>query len=450
MDEPLGVRPSAGTPRVAPYFVDYVREELRQAYDPAVLTQEGLQIHTSLDAELQRAAEAAVEAGLRDLESRFEWLAPQEGQAPLEASLVAIQPQTGEIRAMVGGRQYGQSQFNRAARGRRQVGSLFKPVVFAAAVAHGRADGGAWLPTSRIDDQPFEWEYDAQSWKPANYADRYFGLVTVRESLERSLNAATARAAHEVGLPAILATAERLGFEGPLPQVPAIVLGAGEATPLQVARVYATLANGGLRPTLLATRRITTADGRVVERRGVHLERAIDPAVAFTITHMLRGVIERGTGQSAGFEVPAAGKTGTTDGYRDAWFAGYTPDLVTVVWVGFDQERALGLTGSGAALPIWAEFMKMATAGYPGTPFRPPPGVVLTNIDPQTGGLATPLCPEVIEEVFPVDLEPDEECPAHSSSSFTEVDAPLPGQGEAPPGEPPAPRRERRWLPWPF
>jgi penicillin-binding protein 1B len=443
--EPVGVRPTAESPRTAPYYVDYVREELAASYPAAVLTQDGLQIHTALDAELQRAAERAVAAGLAELEQRYEWLRPIPDGSLLEACLVAIHPHTGEIKAMVGGRNYGQSQFNRAVRAKRQVGSLFKPIVYAAALTHGRADGSRWLPTSRIEDTPFEWAFDGRVWKPANYADEYFGVVSVRAALERSLNAATARTAHDVGLPAILSLARQLGFDDGLPAVPAIVLGAGEATPLQVARVYAAFANDGLRPAALATRRVTTSAGQTLERRGVQLERVMSPEVAFMVTHMLRGVLQRGTGRAADLPVPAAGKTGTTDGYRDAWFAGYTPDLVTVVWVGFDQERMLKLTGSQAALPIWAQFMKMATMGRPGTPFRPPPGVVLAYIDPQSGELATEGCPEFIEEAFPADAVPSTDCSLHGSmggDGQPEIDDTVPAAPEEP--------RKRGWLPWPF
>jgi penicillin-binding protein 1B len=444
--EPLGVRPAVEPPRVAPYFVDYVEHELSATHPVAVLTQDGLQIYTALDAELQRAAEQAVQVGLGELEQHYEWLRPKANLPSLEACLVAIHPHTGEIKAMVGGRSYGQSQFNRVVQARRQVGSLFKPVVYAAALIHGHADGSLWLPTSRVDDTPFEWAFDSQVWKPANYADEYFGFVTLREALERSLNAATARTAYEVGLAAIVSTARELGFDGPLPMVPAIVLGAGEATPLQVARVYAAFANGGLRPTPLATRRVETASGQILERRGIQLERAIASDVAFMVTHMLRGVLERGTGRAGQLEVPAAGKTGTTDGYRDAWFAGYTPDLVTVVWVGFDQERALKLPASRAALPIWAHFMRIATAGRPGTPFRAPPGVTLARIDPESGELATDRCPTVIEEAFPVSASPATPCRIHSSSSLGAERQNGGREGEREEGE----SHRRRWLPWPF
>jgi penicillin-binding protein 1B len=444
--EEIGLRPATPAPRSAPYFVDFVRAELEETYPASALTQDGLQVYTTLDSQLQRSAETAVKDGLAELEKQYPSLKETEkGESSLEACLVAIQPQTGEIKAMVGGRKYSTTQFNRAAQAERQVGSLFKPVVYAAALAEERPlTGVRWLPTSRIDDVQFEWAYDSQTWKPANYADRYFGPVSVRDALERSLNAATARTAHEVGLPLILHTARRLGFDGKLPAVPAIVLGAGEATPLQVARVYATFANGGLRPTPLAARRVTTVGGDVLERRGVRLAPAIAPEVAFMVTHILRGVLDRGTGRSGQLPVPAAGKTGTTDGYRDAWFAGYTPDLVAVVWVGFDHGRALGLPGSRAALPIWTKFMKMAIAGRPVSVFRPPPGVMFARIDPTTGGLATPQCVEAIEEAFPADALPTAPCAVHSLTT-----APWTAEGSYPrprtPTSPPTPTRQRRW-----
>jgi penicillin-binding protein 1B len=442
--EPLNLRQATPSPRTAPYFVDYVRDELAGTYGPTVLTQDGLQIYTTLDAQVQLDAEEAVRDGLARLEEQHPLLRPRQGETALEAALVAIQPQTGEIKAMVGGRGYGTSQFNRATQARRQVGSLFKPVVFATALALRRETGEAWLPTSRIEDSPFEWTYGSEVWKPANYADRYLGFVSMRAALERSLNAATARTAQEIDLPPILATAHRLGFDDALPALPAIVLGAGEATPLQVARVYATFANGGLRPSPLAGRRITTGHGEVLEWRGVRLERAITPEVAFLVTHMLQGVLERGTGRAGQLAVPAAGKTGTTDGYRDAWFAGYTPELVAVVWVGFDHGRAVGLPGSEAALPIWSEFMSKATAGRPMAVFQPPPGIGYARIDPASGGLATAACPESIEEAFPVDAVPSAPCALHSLSvPWPEEEESVEAQPEPSPDEP-----GRRW--WPF
>jgi penicillin-binding protein 1B len=439
--EPLGLRPYAPAPKAAPYFVDYVREEMTRTYPAEVLTQEGLAIVTALDAQLQNVAERALTEELAALEERHPRLRAAAGEPALEGCLVAIQPQTGEIKAMVGGRRYGTSQFNRAARAMRQVGSLFKPVVYAAALAHPRPDGQPWLPTTRVEDRAFGWEYDGRVWRPANYADEYLGSVTLRRALERSLNAATARVAHQVGLPAVLDMAQRLGIDRALPALPAVVLGAAEATPLEVARTYATLANGGIRPTVLAVRRVVSRRGEVLERRGIRLEPVIAPEIAFMVTHMLRGVLTRGTGRGAALDAPAAGKTGTTDDYRDAWFAGYVPDLVAVVWVGFDSQRAVGLTGAQAALPIWSRFMREATAGRPVPTFRPPSGITLVRIDPASGALATALCPEAIEEAFPVDAAPGVSCPLHPVLTVRSQ-APPPARARAP-----GPRRPGwRWF----
>ena len=263
---------------------------------------------------------------------------------------------------------------------------------------------------------PFEWAYDNQVWTPANYKKRYLGEVTVREALEHSLNAATARLAHEVGLQAIIETAHRLGITSSLPPYPSVVLGAAEVTPFEVAQAFAALANSGLRTTPLAIRKVLDHANQPIERNPVQVEQVVPADTAYLVTHLLEGVLDYGTANAArkqGFKRPAAGKTGTTNDYSDAWFAGFTPDLLAVVWVGFDHRRPLNMTGAEAALPIWTEFMKAATASLPPNPFTPPPGITMALIDPASGMLATPLCPKSLEEAFYSGTEPAAPCPLH-------------------------------------
>jgi penicillin-binding protein 1B len=418
VSEPLRLAPVINQTKDAPYFVDFVRQELSHDYPADVLTSEGLQIYTALDLRMQRLAEQAVQAGLGDLEKRYPRLRADKPVDQMQACLIAVRPQTGEIRAMVGGRDYRVTQFNRCTQALRQPGSVFKPFTYLAAFEQTRHSVHPIQPSTRIEDEPFQWAFDHQVWSPANYKKRYMGEVTVREALEFSLNAATARLAREVGLSPILDVAQRAGISSPLPPYPSVVLGAAEVTPFEVAQAFSTLANSGLRTTPLSVKKVFLRSGTPIERNRVQVEQAISADTAFLVTYLMEGVINVGTGRGArarGFIRPAAGKTGTTNDYRDAWFVGFTPNLLTVVWVGFDHKRPLNLAGADAALPIWTDFMKQATAGLPDTPFIPPPGIVLVRIDPASGQLATPACPRAIQEAFYQGDEPTSPCPLHPS-----------------------------------
>ncbi len=384
----------------APYFTDYVKKELAAHYSNDVLTAEGLRIFTSLDLELQQAAETALSKGLTRLEKDYRHLRKIAKTDDLEGALVVIKPQTGEIRAMVGGRDYGKSQFNRVAQAKRQPGSVFKPFVYLAALTHGSAHGQEpYHSTTFVEDEPFTWSYGRQSWAPENYKHRYYGWVTMREAMEKSLNAATARIAQDVGIKKVREMAYRMGIESRLPLLPSLSLGAVEVTPLEMAGAFSALANNGVRTHLLSIKNVVDRNGNVLEKRNIRVKRVISPRVAHDMNNMLRGVVERGTARSVrlqGFTRPAAGKTGTTNDARDAWFAGYTPDLLALVWVGFDHQSELGLPGSRAALPIWTDFMKKATSRLPVTDFVTPPGVSSFEADPRAGG--GPRCPDGVPQ----------------------------------------------------
>lgn len=415
--EPLLTRSSAQTTTAAPYFVDFVRKELARAYPDDILTTEGLTIRTSLDPYLQRIAAESVRDGLAALEERYPRLRSQNPRDQLQACLIAIQPQTGAIHAMMGGRGYDTTQFNRCTQAFRQPGSVFKPFVFIAAFEQTRHSRTPITPTTRVQDEPFQWRFENKVWSPANYGKKYFGNVSAREALERSLNAATTRLAHEIGVGPIIDVARRMGIESPIPPYPSVILGTAEVSPLEVARAFAVLANSGLRTTPLSIREVLDRHGRRVERRPVELDQAIAPDTAYLVTHIMEGVLNRGTAGRArrmGFTRPAAGKTGTTNDYRDAWFVGFTPNLLAVVWVGFDQRTDLNLAGSEAALPIWTEFMKRATAPLPAVGFKAPPGIRIVSIDPQSGQLATERCPRRVDEAFYRGHEPTAPCPLHS------------------------------------
>ena len=369
----------------APFYVDYLRRELDENYSNTVLTKEGLRIFSSLDLQLQRKAERALVEGLKKLEAAHPALRRKGDDDSLEGAIVVVRPQTGEIKAMVGGRNYQKSQFNRVFQARRQPGSVFKPFVYLAALMFGGQSGTRYTPDTVVNDSQFTWSYDGQEWQPSNYNNEYFGAVTFRRALENSLNSATGRVAQDVGIRRVREIAHRLGIQSPLPAVPSLALGSAEVTPLEVAVAYSTLANGGVRTRPLAVKLVMDQNGKPLEKRDVRVEQVINPQLAYMMNYLLKGVLDRGTAVSArrlGFTRPAAGKTGTTNDYKDAWFVGYTPDLLAVVWVGFDGPSKLNLSGAEAALPIWTEFMKSATANMPVTDFVSPE----PSSDSETGG----------------------------------------------------------------
>ena len=390
------------------------RRNSEERYPPQVLSGEGLRIFTSLDVHMEKLAENAIVHNLSDLEAKHPKLARRETKQRLESCLIALEPQSGKIRAMIGGRNYRSSQFNRVTQSKRQPGSVFKPVTYLAAFDETLSGGAEkFLPTTYIEDAPFTWQYGDMSWTPNNYRDRFFGHVTLEFALGESLNSATARLANSVGLDRIRAMASKLGF-GDLPAYPSIVLGGIEVSPLQVARAYAIIANDGMEIQPYAVTAVVDENNKVIEGHELAAEQVISPQLAYMMQFMLENVINHGTGAGAramGFTRPAAGKTGTTNDSKDAWFAGFTPNLLAVVWTGFDQKEELGLTGAQASLPAWTAFMKAATASRPPLDFTAPPGIVEVKIDPTTGYLATPYCPVTMIGVYPEGMAPTQGLP---------------------------------------
>ena len=398
------------TAQSAPYFTDYVRLEVEQRLGVGVIdSQRGARVQTPLDITLQRFAEAAVARGLDQIERTWPRLRRADAVERLQAAFVALDPTTGEIRALVGGREYRASQFNRAVLARRQPGSAFKPFVYLAALS-ARRGSPAFTPATFVDDTPLTLKVGSTEWSPRNYEDRYEGRVTVRRALERSLNAATVRVALEIGLPAVIETARELGIPGPLAAVPATVLGASEVTPLELARAYLPFANGGVRhQNLSAVTAVYEANGARLDVQKSDAIQVVPPAEAYVMTSLLEGVIEAGTASSIrglGNAGTVAGKTGTTNDGRDAWFVGYTPTLLALVWVGFDNGEAHGLTGAQAAVPIWADFMRAALDAYPPPSFAVPAGVTTVKIDATNGRIANLFCPVVISETLLTGTEP--------------------------------------------
>jgi len=410
--EPMRVAKVTPEPREARYFLDALQRQLPDFYDSSTLTTEGLQIYSTLDLRLQRAAGRAVVEELERLESGHPKLAPK-GEARLEACLIALRPQTGEVLALVGGRDYAKSQFDRCTQARRPAGSVFKPFVYAAALEP--SSGGPLLTLAAwVEDEPLELETPAGPWRPKNFDNAFHGRVPIREALERSYNVATARLGQQVGIPRVAEMAQRLGIESPLQEVPSLAIGAADITPLELARAYATLANGGIRPQIRTFEDVVDPVAGALERQPIESERVLDGGTAYLVTSLLEGVVDRGTAGSlrrSGLAGPIAGKTGTSNEERDAWFVGYTPELVTVVWVGFDEPRSLGLASAGIALPLWGRFMREATGGSVRGAFLRPPEVDEVEIEPTTGALALAGCPARRVEFFLHGTEPISTCP---------------------------------------
>jgi membrane carboxypeptidase/penicillin-binding protein len=406
--EPVRARKASADGLTAPYFVDYVRAELERATDVELANQHGLRVYTTLDPVLQRLAEAAVVRGLDRLETSRPRLRRKNQEERLQAAMIVLDPASGQVRALVGGRDYRTSQFNRAVLARRQPGSAFKPFVYLAAITP-RRDGPLFTAASMLDDSPLTMVVDGKPWTPKNYDERYQGPVTVRRALEGSINTATVRLAQAVGLPAVIDTARALGVEGDLKPVPALALGVFEITPLQLARAYLPLANGGLAPAGGVVDTLTDDAGAALWSAGRESRPVIGAPEAYVMTSLLEGVINAGTGAAArslGVPGPVAGKTGTTNEGRDAWFVGYSRNLLALVWIGFDDGTPAGLSGAEGALPIWSEFMRQALDVYPAGPFAEPTGITHAKIDLTNGRTATAYCPLVATEVFLAGTEP--------------------------------------------
>ena len=407
---PVKVRTLVSPGQSAPYFVDSVRQELEQRFDTGVARARGVRVVTTLDLSLQRFAEAAAVRGLDRLESSMSAGYRRDPTRRLQVAMVVVDPATGEIRALVGGRDYLASQFNRVTSARRQPGSAFKPIVYLAALRAREGGAPFFTAASRVEDLPITVDAGGQPWSPRNSDDRYEGVVSVRQALEQSLNAATVRIAQTVGLPAVIEMARALGIQGQLAPVPAMALGAFEVTPLELARAYVPLANAGVRPAAVSgIRSVEFGDEEVRPAGPEEPTRVVSAAEAWLVTSLLKGVVNSGTASAvhaSGFPDVVAGKTGTTNDGRDAWFVGYTPRLLALVWVGFDGGDPHGMSGARAALPIWIDFMKQAMDAYPQSDFEVPQGISFADIDVSNGKRATRACPVVAREAFLTGTEP--------------------------------------------
>src|SRR5271154_2683138 len=411
----------------APYFVDMVKDHLLDKYSESELTTENFRVYTTLDPELQRAAGAAVEAGMINVDKLLakkydKWKKEQAKKGTNEpipqaqVALVALDPRTGEIKAVIGGRDYGQSQLNHAL-AHRQPGSVFKPFVYAAAFDNAIDNVQPIVtPATTVDDEPTTFEFDGKEYTPNNFGQKFMGHVTAREALTNSLNVATVKVAELIGYGRVVQIARQMGLGNNIQATPAVALGAYEMTAVDVAAAYTAFANGGTRAEPQFINSVIAADGESLEKNAPQSKAVLDPRVTYLVTSLLKDVMNHGTAagvRARGFTLPAAGKTGTS---RDGWFAGFTSNLVCVIWVGFDDNRDLGLTGGAADAPIWADFMLRATslAAYRDVKdFAMPDGVQSVLIDPESQQLATPSCPTTREEVYIAGSAPTDFCELH-------------------------------------
>jgi penicillin-binding protein 1A len=444
---PLTLAPPGGAER-APYFTEQVRRELEDRFGELLYTG-GLRIYTSIDPALQHEAETALADGLKEVESgTYGWFnhttyakftaahADQHNiaQTPyLQGAVVVMNPHTGEILAMIGGRDFEQSQFNRATQALRQPGSAFKPFVYAAALEHGRS------PLSHVLDEPISIrQADGSYWEPQDYEKGFLGSISMREALKESRNLAAIRLGMEVGIDAVRNVARRAGIGTPIPGYPSVYLGAAAVYPLDLISSYATFANGGMRVEPRYIRRIDDREGHLLWEPADPPVPALSPGLSWILTDMLRNVVDSGTGYRArdpdvgdlSYDIPAAGKTGTTNDQTDAWFVGYTPDLLAGVWVGFDQPRSIAsaATGGGAAVPIWARVVRKYYETHPTpAPWERPADVVVRHISRWTGKAVTDDCPYIVGSY---------------TDYFVRSAAPAPGC------EPPELRMQRDPTPW--
>jgi len=406
----------------APYFIDFVKMQLAELYPQEVLEKEGLSIFTSLDMTAQLAAEASVEDGLNTLEKNYASLLPKDHAGLLQACLIAIQPSTGFIRSMVGGRNYQASQYNRCVQALRQPGSTFKPFVYLTAFDGSRGKQ-PYTPATLVSDMSFEVTSGGEKWSPKNYEKEEHGLIRARTALEHSYNIATARIAIDVGLENVVKTARDAGISSSLQPVPSLSLGAFEVTPLEMASSYTIFPNSGIRAEPISILNVMTKEGEVLERRDVSMKRVFDPVPVYLTTQVLEGVIDRGTGASVrsfGFRGAVAGKTGTTSNYRDAWFIGFTPNFLALSWVGYDDNTSTKMSGARAALPLWASFMKQVANDGTQT-FTIPAGVSLVKIDTRTGGIYKRKCGDVFVEAFADNNLPAQDCDEFQLDSEVEL-----------------------------
>jgi penicillin-binding protein 1A len=386
--------------KVAPYFTEHLRQYLENTYGTDLLYGEGLKVYTPLNLLMQKSAQRAVESGLNDFETRE---GSQKDESRVQGALVAMEPRTGHVKALVGGVKFLENQFNRAIQARRQLGSAFKPIVYAAALDKD------YVTTTIIIDSPliFKIKSDMEFWEPRNYDLEFKGPITLRKALAYSRNIITIKILQDIGIDYVINYAKRLGIDSPLNRDLSLALGSSGISLLEITRAYAVFANQGFKVEPIFITKVTDRNGTVLEENKPRLSQAISPQTSYIMTSLLKSVVEEGTGRKVkALHRPCAGKTGTTNDVRDAWFIGFTPHIIAGTWVGFDDEKPLGKheTGAVAASPIWLKFMQEVLEGTPMKTFSIPEGIIFVKIDPETGKPPSPQSQKIIFECFKEEL----------------------------------------------
>ena len=398
---PLALRSIKPKDKIAPYFVENVRRYILEKYGSDVLYKEGLEIYTTLNIKMQKAAREAVERGLSELETRQGY-----PQGLAQGALLSMEAATGAIKAMVGGRNFIKSEFNRATQSKRQPGSAFKPIIYTAAFDKGMT------PATVVVDAPLVYQDAAKNvWKPQNFDREFQGPTTLRNALVHSRNIVTIKLLQNIGIDYATAYATNMGISSPLERNLSLALGTSGVTLQEMVRAYGVLANQGKKVDPFFIRKIVDRTGHVFEESQPVSTQVIDPRIAFMTAYIMQDVVESGTGQVVkSIGRPVAGKTGTTDEMRDAWFMGFSPSLVAGVWVGFDKERTLGRheVGGRAAAPIWLYFMEQSLRGTPVEVFPVPEGIVFTKVERATGQPVKGASKTAIYECFLDDTLPGE------------------------------------------
>jgi penicillin-binding protein 1B len=393
----------------APYFLTYVKKQLKDQFSSRALENEDYKVISTLDYDAQIAAQQALSDGL----STIEKIRGQRTNKSIQGSLIAIETTTGKIRAFVGGRNFMNSQFDRLTQAHRQPGSSFKPFVYAAALESAFEEQNRfYTPATLVEDEPWSVQIDKAVWQPRNYNGQYNGVVSLRTALAKSMNIPTAKLAYDIGFYRVYGLARRMGFHNVKPY-PSIALGAFEVSPYELIRAYTAFANGGKLVDLQSIAEVMNSKGNIVRDHETTNTPVLHEQTAYLITDMLKTVMNSGTGASIqqwGIHQTMAGKTGTTNDFKDAWFVGYTPDIICLVWVGYDDNTPVGMTGAQAALPIYARFMQKIQSSLSQRDFHMPPGIVAKMIDPYTGKLASESCPNAVRELFIAGTEPLQQC----------------------------------------
>lgn len=442
--EQIKLAPLKQYQRFAPYFVAQLKSDLESSFDVESAINLGLRVYSGLEAPLQRCAEQAVREEMAKLEKRLPRLL--KNPKPMEAALVSIEPYSGLIKAWVGGRDFSINQYDHVAQGRRQIGSTIKPFLYLTALDGSLNSYKVATASSILSDEPINVETNKKVWSPENYDRTFHGDVTVRYALENSLNLPAVYIAQRVGIPAFVTTLTKFKLGEQIQPVPALALGAIDTSLLRLTAAYGALANGGIYVQPRMYLNAADRNGAIISRSSVMEEQVAREAPTYVLTDILRGVIERGTARairSNGYRGAAAGKTGTSNDTKDAWFVGFTPNLVTGVWVGFDDDRKTGLTGAVAAAPIWSNYMICISQFRESPSFIPPADVVKFKIDKNSGDLAGERCPaeDVAEELYVKGSEPTTPCMEHSYQPEEAGDAYLKDQD--PPED--TPYKEGAW-----